>query len=202
MIRLFNDLIKDATAQGVHAVTALGNVSTKDKDKKQLDFNQAIAEQSTMSEAKDPDVGLTDDPEATGDIVHQQKKWALPLKIMKTDAEQQLIFGWASVVEKDGVAVIDKQGDIIPVEELENAAYDFTLYSRDGGDMHDRRGVAKLVESMVFTTEKQKALGIDLKQVGWWVGFKVTDKELWAAHKRGERPEFSIGGAAVPTEVE
>lgn len=130
------------------------------------------------------------------------KSWSLPLDIKKTDPDQQLIFGWASVVEKDGHAVIDKQGDIIPIAELENAAYEFTLNSRDHGDMHARKGMGKLVESMVFTKEKQVALGIDIGQVGWWVGFKVHDEDLWAAHKRGERPEFSIGGAAIPYEVD
>jgi len=31
---------------------------------------------------------------------------------------------------------------------------------------------------------------------GWWVGFLVDDDGVWEAHKRGERPEFSIGGRA------
>lgn len=149
------------------------------------------------------DEGLDDDEEDDEDEEDElEKQWKLPLRIKKYQPDQQLIFGWASVVEKDGKAIIDKQGDVIPVEELEHAAYEFTLNSRDGGDMHARRGVAKLVESMVFTAEKQKALGVDLGQVGWWVGFKVHDPELWAAHKRGERPEFSIGGAALPVEIE
>lgn len=125
------------------------------------------------------------------------RDWTLPMEVRKLDPEQQLIFGWASVVEKDGVAVIDKQGDIIPVPALEEAAYEFVLYSRQQGDMHVEKGVGRLVESMVFTKEKQQALGIDLGMVGWWTGFHVDSPELWAAHKRGERPEFSIGGAAV-----
>jgi hypothetical protein len=37
--------------------------------------------------------------------------------------------------------------------------------------------------------------------VGWWTGFKVDSPALWAAHKRGERPEFSIGGKAVSREA-
>jgi hypothetical protein len=135
-------------------------------------------------------------------MAEKVKAVMLPITIIKADPDQRLVFGWASVVEKDGVAIIDKQGDVIPVAELENAAYEYMLSSRNGADMHQRKGVAKLVESIVFTKEKQQALGIDLGQVGWWVGFKVHDDELWAAHKRGERPELSIGGAAIPVEVD
>lgn len=127
--------------------------------------------------------------------------WSIPLEIAKADPDRQMIFGWASVVTKNGKPIIDKQGDQIPVDELEKAAYDYVLESRDQGDMHRRTGVGKLIESMVFTAEKQAALGIDLGQVGWFVGFKVTDADLWAAHKRGERPEFSIGGVAYPEEM-
>lgn len=132
----------------------------------------------------------------------KKKSWSLPLEIKKSDPDQKLIFGWASVIEKDGMVIVDKQGDIIPVAELENAAYEFTLTSRNHGDMHRKIAKGGLVESMVFTHEKQKALGIDLGQVGWWVGFKVHDDELWAAHKRGERPEFSIGGASHSTHID
>jgi hypothetical protein len=128
-------------------------------------------------------------------------KFHLPLTVRKADPDRQQIFGWASVVEQGGRAIIDKQGDIIPVEELENAAYDFVLYSRQHGEMHERIGTGELIESMVFTVEKQAALGIDLGQVGWWVGFHVADPATWAAHKTGDLPEFSIGGEAEPEEV-
>ena len=127
----------------------------------------------------------------------------VPFAIKKADDEQRLIFGWASMVEKNGQLVIDKQGDIILPHDLERAAYDFTLTSRQQGDMHKTVGVGRLVESMVFTKEKQDALGIALPDgvVGWWVGFKVDNDEVWAAHKRGDRPEFSIGGMGHRVEV-
>lgn len=206
-MKLFNEIIKDATQQSTHVPTALGNENYKfgrnrsqpKRDKKRFASNKVTAALSVVPEAKWPDVGLEE--EKAGDIVRQQKAWSIPLEIKKYVPDQQLIFGWASVIEKDGKVIIDKQGDIIGPEELENAAYEFTLNSRNHGDMHQRTGVGKLVESMVFTREKQEALKIDLGQVGWWVGFKVSDKGLWEAHKRGERPEFSIGGAAIPVEV-
>lgn len=211
----FTDIVKGQPgASSTHVSTALGNSSNSGykfgrnrsqpkRNKKIRDFNRVMAGTSKATMAKFPDYGLKDQ-EANGDIVRASKSdfFGVPLDIRKTDPDKQLIFGWASVVEKDGVAVIDKQGDVIPVEELENAAYQYTLDSRNGGDMHARSGVAKLVESMVFTKDKQEALGVDIGQIGWWVGFKVNDDALWSAHKRGERPEFSIGGQAVPVEIE
>lgn len=212
-MKLFCDCVKDAGLKQTHVPTAIGNERGKKPQRRQNRVASAAeaarkegddkttASLSLVEEAKFPDHGLKEN-EAAGDIVRASKSWNIPLDIKKTDPEHRLIFGWASVVEKDGKPIIDKQLDIIPVEELENAAYEFTLNSRNGGDMHSRNNLARLVESMVFTKDKQKALGIDLGQVGWWVGFKVHDDELWAAHKRGERPEFSIGGAAIPIDVD
>lgn len=125
-----------------------------------------------------------------------------PCRVCKVDEDRQLVFGWASVCTQDGQAVIDKQGDIIPPDELENAAYEFNLYCRKQGDMHDRLGVGRLVESMVFTAEKQAALGIDLGMEGWWVGFKVDDPAVWKRIKAGDLPEFSIGGKATRENVD
>ena len=127
--------------------------------------------------------------------------WVLPLDIKKADPDQQLVFGWASVIEKGGVIVTDKQGDRIPTSAMEPAAYDFVMNSRDMGDMHEATGRGQLVESMMFTLEKQQALGIDLGMVGWWTGFKVSCPELWKAYRAGHRPEFSIGGSAVSREA-
>jgi len=120
--------------------------------------------------------------------------WSLPFKVTKADADQQLIFGWASTSEIGGQLVVDKQDDAIDPLDLEKAAYNFVLYARKHGDMHDNVGTGRLVESMMFTREKQDILGIDLGKTAWWVGFKVDDPATWAAHKRGELPEFSIGG--------
>lgn len=127
--------------------------------------------------------------------------WSIPVKITKADPDQMMIFGWASVVEKDGRLVIDKQGDIVLPADLESAVYDYVLYARQHGDMHKNIGTGRLIESMVFTKEKQDALGIDLGKVGWFVGYKVDDPRVWEANKRGELPEFSIGGSGKRIEV-
>ena len=129
---------------------------------------------------------------------------SLNFDFSKADTEHRLIFGWASISTMRGQPVVDKQGDIIPTDELETAAYDFVLNSRQQGDLHEITGVGRLVESCVFSAEKQAALGIDLGKEGWWVGFYVENDDVWGAIKRGERPEFSIGGSGhrVPVGTE
>ena len=104
----------------------------------------------------------------------------------------------------DGNQVVDYQEDMIDPEELENAAYNFVQFYRDGGEMHERTGVATLVESVILTEEKQIAMGLQAGTlpVGWWVGFKVTDDDVWQKVKDGEYSMFSIGGTAVREEVE
>lgn len=128
--------------------------------------------------------------------------------IVKTDVPQRNVFGWASVVAKaDGSPVVDLQDDVIEPEELEKAAYDFILKWRDSGDMHDGGPTTgRVIESMVFTLEKQQALGIPAgtMPVGWWLGVHVDDPATFEKVRSGERAAFSIEGQAVrePIEVE
>lgn len=126
-------------------------------------------------------------------------------KIMKSDDEKMLAFGWASVSMRVGGEVIeDWQNDIVEPDELERAAYDYVLLYREGGEMHERGGAAILIESVVFTEEKMKAMGIPdgTLPVGWWIGFKVTDSDVWEKVKDGTYPMFSIEGEAERIEVE
>lgn len=122
------------------------------------------------------------------------------IAVQKSDDEKRLVFGWASVAqEESGNTLVDLAGDVIEPEVLEQAAYDFVMLYREGGEMHERGGCATLVESCVFTPDKKAALGIpdDALPVGWWIGFKVTDDEVWEKVKSGEYPMFSIEGTAV-----
>ena len=72
------------------------------------------------------------------------------------------------------------------------------------GEMHERGGAAVLVESVVFTEEKMQAMGIPAGTlpIGWWIGFKVTDEDVWEKVKDGTYPMFSIEGEAERVEVE
>lgn len=125
-------------------------------------------------------------------------------KIQKSDDERRLVFGWASVaVDRDGVAVVDSDGDVVRVEELERGAYEFVEFYREGGAMHERTGVARLVESCVFTAEKLAAMGLSAGALplGWWIGFRVLDDAVWQKVKSGEYNMFSIGGRADRKEI-
>lgn len=128
------------------------------------------------------------------------------IPIAKTDDDRHLVFGWAQVAfEKDGSIVVDRQGDYIAkVDELENAAYDYVINSRDMGEMHIRKGVGQVVESMVFTVEKMEALGIPegTLPVGWWVGYKINDDDVWDGVKSGRYSMFSVHGKGKRTHAE
>jgi hypothetical protein len=118
----------------------------------------------------------------------------------KFDTDKQLAFGWASVVKKDGQDVVDRQGDYMTIEDVEDAAYRYVMTSRIGGDMHKRNGerphhVSDMVESFVITPEKIAKLGLpENTPQGWWVGFKIHDEQVWQDVKIGKKVGFSVHG--------
>lgn len=148
--------------------------------------------------------------------------------ISKVDTDKRQVFGFCSVSEVNGQPVIDLQGDWVPIEEVEKAAYTYMLASRAGGDMHKRvnKGglphepgeivldtqlpadqplrTGEIIESFVVTPEKLNALGLpqDSMPLGWWLGFQVHDDDAWAAIKSGRRTGFSLHGTGKRREVE
>ena len=119
--------------------------------------------------------------------------------IKKAVEDKMQVFGWASISEMpDGKEISDWEGDMIAPEELEKAAYSYVLNFRDTGERHDpgKRKKGKLIESVVLTAEKQRAIGIPsgVVPIGWWVGFQITDPDTWAKIKSGEFRMFSIEG--------
>lgn len=128
-------------------------------------------------------------------------------EIFKTDEDQRLVFGWASVaITIDGQTLEDRQHDMIDPEDLEEAAYEYVLNFRDTGEEHlpGYRKKGKLVESCVFTPEKQRAMGIPegTLPVAWWIGFKIDDDDTWQRVKNGTYRMFSIEGKAERLPVE
>lgn len=122
------------------------------------------------------------------------------LTVMKSDDDRRLVFGWANVtVRADGEQIIDWQQDTIDTVVLEKAAYEYVAEFGTAGEMHRRGGVGRVIESIVFTREKADALGIppDVLPDGWWIGFRITDDEVWEKIKSGEYNMFSIEGRAV-----
>lgn len=124
--------------------------------------------------------------------------------IHKSEDDKMLAFGWANVaITSDGEQVKDLQEDIVDPNVLEDAAYNFVEFYREGGEMHERGGCAVLVESIMFTKEKMVVMGIPEGTLpeAWWIGFRVTDPDVWDKVKSGEYPMFSIEGEAVREEV-
>lgn len=137
----------------------------------------------------------------------QKTKKSMDFNIYKTDDDQRLVFGWASVaITVDGEVLEDRQEDMIDPEELEMAAYEYVLNFRDTGEEHlpGYRKKGKLVESCVFTQEKQRAMGIPegILPVAWWIGFKIDDEATWQRIKDGTYKMFSIEGKAQREPVE
>ena len=126
----------------------------------------------------------------------------LQARIEKLDQDQHLVFGFASVTaDENGNQIVDSQGDVIDIYELERAAYEYILNAGETGEMHENFGIGKIVESIVFTPEKLSALNLEGKlPSGWWIGMKITDEGIWEKIKNGAYKMFSIGGRAVRSE--
>jgi len=225
-------LLKDMTVGDVHIPASLKDVSVAyiqdDKEPKEIENDdpaadpgrRAYGEDSPESDeredavvlADDDDDGDDDDPDALDAEGARRsrssvgKRWTL--KIAKSEPDQRKVFGWASIAAIDGEAVVDKQDDIIPVDELEKAVHEFGLNSRTHCMMHayDDGGapipVGRMIESTLFNAEK-RACGLVAKDElgrtidGWWVGLQVDHEPTWNQIKAGRLPEFSIGGKAM-----
>lgn len=137
--------------------------------------------------------------------IEKREKVLNTVEIQKKDDEKQYAFGWAKIaIEADGTQLVDRQNDLIDTETLEETAYRFVEFYREAGEMHERGGAGVLIESVIFTKEKMAAMGIMEGSVpeGWWVGFHVTDDEVWEKVKDGTYNMFSIEGRAKRIEVE
>ena len=127
--------------------------------------------------------------------------------IIKFDEELGVVYGWASVIEKDGQPFVDHHGDVIEEHELLKAAHLFVKDARVGGFMHlkDENDevikVGEVVASFPLTRSVQKAFGIDLPLSGWAIGIEIHHPQLLEKVKEGEFPAFSIGAKAIREEI-
>lgn len=133
--------------------------------------------------------------------VSEMTKANIEGKILKTDDEQRMVYGWASVVTEKGEAVVDRQGDVIEPDTLVKAVNDFMEHVRVGKAMHTGEQVGTVVHSLPITKEIGDALGIQSDREGWVVAYKVFDDSIWDMVKSGELAAFSIGGRAQKEEI-
>src|SRR3989338_651520 len=106
--------------------------------------------------------------------------------VAKLDEAQKLVFGWASVAIKSDDLLVDRQGDMIAPEVLEEAAYDFVEHSRIANEMHKGGPIGVLVESLMVTPEKLEAMGLMRKsapKAGLWVGVRVSSQVFQKVNK-------------------
>jgi len=129
--------------------------------------------------------------------------WSLTIPVIKADPIRGLVTGWAAISTDDTwTPVVDHDGEVLPIYELEKAAHAaFTEASGSGkaGDMHARQGVADVVESFVLDKAKRVALGFGDPQPGhpaegWIVTLKLRDPRLIEDVAAGRKLELSIKG--------
>lgn len=133
-------------------------------------------------------------------------------KIAKRSEDKRQVFGWALVSHDWDMStgepvlkqLIDHQGDMVDVEVLEDMAYTFVMKYREAGEMHERGETGTCIESVCMTLEKQIAMGIPKGKcpVGWWLGFYITDDDVWEKIKTGKYKDFSIEGSGVREAVD
>lgn len=135
------------------------------------------------------------------------------ISISKIDEDKRLVFGFFSINKIGDALVEDRQGDLLDTETLEKAAYDFVLNARVAGEEHIRKGVGRLVESVMLSYEKQATIAkclqdqgiaatLNLGCEGWFGGFFIDDDSVWANIKKGNYPAFSIGGTGQRVDEE
>lgn len=122
-------------------------------------------------------------------------------EVTKMDDEKRIVYGYASVISKNGEPIVDRQGDIITAEELEKAASEFMLSSRIGKTMHSGEPTTTIIHSFPMTDEIKKAYQIESPYEAWLIAVKVHDDTTWDMVKRGELKDFSIGGKATRREL-
>lgn len=124
--------------------------------------------------------------------------------ITKSNSDEGLVSGWANVaVNADGSLPLDWQDDIIRPEVLEKAAINFMKDYRTSGVMHEGEAKGVVVESIVFTKEKQKCIGIPEGSVpeGWFITVKILDPDVFKKVKDGTFKMFSIQGSAKRVKI-
>jgi hypothetical protein len=148
-----------------------------------------------------------DDPKAFCAALEQKSKNKTEklFEVRKFDDAQNLVYGFASIIEEDGRPLTDRQGDQIDLPDLEEATVDFMLNHRATGVMHQGDEVGAVVESFVSSPAKGEAMGLapDIAKnlpTGYWIGVKVTP-QVFAKVKSGELSMFSIEGEALREEV-
>jgi len=129
---------------------------------------------------------------------------SLSIPITKADDVTQCVFGWASIaVTKTGESLVDLQGDVIDIYDLEQAFYEYVKASGELNFHHTGAIRGQLIEAMVFTPEKLTKMGIPpgMVPLGAWVGYHLPDRADYQQAREEGLLMFSIEGMAERVEV-
>jgi len=135
------------------------------------------------------------------EVMNKADSFTVEGEVTKIDSEQRVVYGFASVVSKDGDPVVDLQGDVISPETMEKAATEFMLGARTGLTMHKGEPTTTIIHSLPLTKQIKEAFQISSPYEGWIIAVKVHDDETWSQVKSGAFTGFSIGGKAQRREI-
>lgn len=106
--------------------------------------------------------------------------------IAKSNDEEQIVMGIASVSTVKGELVVDAHDDEITTKALVEFNRSLIAGGREGKLMHEGEACTEVVAGLVLTEDWQKALGIELGFEPYLVEIHVPDAQLWDEVKKGE----------------
>lgn len=111
-------------------------------------------------------------------------------RICKRDNGKHRVFGYA-IASTDEEGNVSLQGHTVSAMDFELAIYEFIRNLPVNKSDHP----ASVIESCVFTKEKQQAIGIPpgiLPSLAYWIGFEINNPAIWEMIKASDFPVFTI----------
>ena len=120
------------------------------------------------------------------------------MTVLKVDALQRLVFGWAQVDTVGGEDYYDSDNQHIPADVTFKAWSDFMRGPvRAHKAMHAGEPVGDVVFAFPLLGDIPESLGLgDLPKTGVVVGVYVPDDGMLLKYISGEYTGFSVGGSA------
>ena len=124
---------------------------------------------------------------------------AIHAQILKAGEKQIALAVTNVVTDANGEPVVDHQGDIITIGNLEDSFIKAFAKGGEnaGGAMHDQPGGADVVQFFTISREEWDALEPYRGMEIGIVKIRVRDPQLWGGVKDGTYPEVSIGGTGT-----
>ena len=120
-------------------------------------------------------------------------------KVLKTDVELGIVFGWAIICKENGEDYFDLQDDHIPEVAMLSAATDFMESARVSKDSHTGEEAGTVLFAFPMTEDIAKACGIQAERSGLLIGVKPSEA-MMKRFRDGELKGFSIGGNRITDE--